>query len=115
MPKAAKSKTTSGKAAPYDASDKNPLFEARPRTFRVGHDLQGVKDKLDLTRFVKWPRYVRIQRSKRVLVARLKTPPAINQFTRTLDSSASELMRFWPRSCLLSAWSQRQRRRDLTQ
>jgi large subunit ribosomal protein L7Ae len=41
----------------------------------------------DLSRFVLWPRYVRIQRQKKVLVERLKVPPAINQFFSPLDKS----------------------------
>ena len=42
----------------------------------------------DLHRFVKWPKYVRIQRQRRVLSMRLKVPPALNQFvTRTMDKS----------------------------
>ncbi|CAG7852989.1 60S ribosomal protein L8 AltName: Full=L4; AltName: Full=L7A [Serendipita indica DSM 11827] len=40
---------------------KNPLFEATPRNFGIGGDIQP---KRDLTRFVKWPAYVRLQRQK---------------------------------------------------
>lgn len=47
-----------------------------------------MKPKRDLTRYVKWPKYVLIQRQKRVLLKRLTVPPAINQFTHTLPSSA---------------------------
>jgi len=44
--------------------------------------------KRDLHRFVKWPKYVRIQRQRRVLSMRLKVPPVLNQFvTRTLDKN----------------------------
>lgn len=39
----------------------------------------------DLTRFVRWPKYIRLQRQRQVLYQRLKVPPAINQFTQTLD------------------------------
>jgi len=60
----------------------NPLFESRPRAYGIG---VGVTPKRDLTRFVRWPTYVKLQRKRRVLYDRLKTPPAINQFTRTLD------------------------------
>jgi len=42
-----------------------------------------------LTRYVKWPTYIKLQRKRRVLYQRLKTPPAINQFTRTLDKNAA--------------------------
>jgi large subunit ribosomal protein L7Ae len=48
----------------------------------------------DLSRYVRWPRYVRIQRQKKILLQRLKVPPSINQFTRTLDKNqASELFK----------------------
>uniref|UniRef100_A0A8C8W887 60S ribosomal protein L7a n=1 Tax=Peromyscus maniculatus bairdii TaxID=230844 RepID=A0A8C8W887_PERMB len=39
---------------------------------------------IDLTRFVKWPRYIRLQRQRAILYKRLKVPPAINQFTQAL-------------------------------
>ncbi len=46
---------------------------------------QNIQPKRDLTRFIKWPRYVRLQRQKAVLLKRLKVPPTINQFSSTLD------------------------------
>merc|ERR1712187_1004947 len=67
-------------------AQKNPLFEKAPRNFRLGGDIQP---KRDLTRFVKWPKYVRIQRQKRVLLQRLKVPPTINQFSQTIDKNES--------------------------
>jgi len=42
-----------------------------------------------LTRFVKWPEYVRLQRQKVILHQRLKVPPAIAQFTHTLDKNTA--------------------------
>merc|ERR1739838_1136654 len=60
----------------------NPLFEKRPKNFGIGQDIQP---KRDLTRFVRWPKYVILQRQKAVLQQRLKVPPPINQFTMTLD------------------------------
>jgi len=67
------------------------LFKKSPRNFRIGGDIQP---KRNLTRFVKWPKYVRIQRQKRILMLRLKSPPAINQFTQTIDKSqASRLLK----------------------
>merc|ERR1712135_125553 len=60
----------------------NPLFEKRPKNFGIGQDLQP---KRDLTRFVRWPKYVILQRQRAVLHQRLKVPPPINQFTMTLD------------------------------
>ncbi|XP_002735718.1 large ribosomal subunit protein eL8-like [Saccoglossus kowalevskii] len=69
----------------------NPLFEKRPRNFGIGQDIQP---KRDLTRFVKWPKYVRLQRQRAVLYQRLKVPPAINQFTQTLDrQTATQLFK----------------------
>merc|ERR1712167_556048 len=46
--------------------------------------------KRDLTRFVRWPRYIMMQRQRRVLYQRLRVPPAINQFTKTLTSNQSK-------------------------
>ena len=45
----------------------------------------SIRPKRDLTRFVKWPKYIRLQRQRQVLYQRLKVPPSINQFTQTLD------------------------------
>merc|ERR1712227_1166283 len=65
--------------------------EKKPRTFSIGGD---VLPKRDLTRFVKWPKYVRLQRSKMTLLKRIKIPPAINQFSNTFDKrQASQLFR----------------------
>ncbi|KAB2015033.1 hypothetical protein ES319_D09G269500v1 [Gossypium barbadense] len=64
--------------------DVNPLFEKRPKQFGIGGALPPKKD---LHRFVKWPKVVRIQRKKRILKQRLKVPPALNQFTKTLDKN----------------------------
>jgi large subunit ribosomal protein L7Ae len=63
---------------------KNPLFERRPRRTRIGGH---VHSRGDLTRFVRWPRYVKIQRQKKILYSRLKVPPAINQFTKSLHKN----------------------------
>ena len=42
-----------------------------------------------MTRFVKWPEYVRLQRQKVILHQRLKVPPAIAQFSHTLDKNTA--------------------------
>ncbi|XP_019454256.1 PREDICTED: 60S ribosomal protein L7a-2-like isoform X2 [Lupinus angustifolius] len=78
-----------GVKAPVAAAKKksektNPLFEKRPKQFGIGGALPP---KRDLTRFVKWPKTVQIQRKKRILKQRLKVPPALNQFTKTLDKN----------------------------
>ncbi|CAO3622695.1 unnamed protein product [Cunninghamella blakesleeana] len=79
--------------APYPIKGKqstkaasNPLFEKAPKNFGVGQDIQP---KRDLSRFVKWPKYVRLQRQKKIIYQRLKVPPAINQFTQVLDKNTA--------------------------
>lgn len=88
-------KTTKGRSkpasAPYGTKKttkpaQNPLFEKRPRSFGIGGD---IPPKRDLTRFVKWPEYVRLQRQKVILHQRLKVPPAIAQFSHTLDKNTA--------------------------
>merc|ERR1712008_18710 len=64
----------------------NPLFEKTPKSFGIGGDIQP---KRDLTRFVKWPKYVRIQRQRAVLQKRLKVPPMVNQFSQCLDKQTA--------------------------
>jgi len=66
------------------AEQENPLFAKRTRNFRIGGDIQP---KRDLYRFVRWPEYIQLQRKKRILMMRLKTPPPIAQFTNTIDKS----------------------------
>lgn len=67
---------------------KNPLFVARPRNFEIG---QHIQPKRDLSRFVRWPKYIRLQRQKAVLQSRLKIPPPINQFYSCLDKQTGKL------------------------
>jgi len=42
-----------------------------------------------LGRFVKWPKYIRIQRQRAILKKRLKVPPSVNQFSKTLDKNTA--------------------------
>merc|ERR1711920_492265 len=65
-------------------TQKNPLFEKAPRNFCLGGDIQP---KRNLNRFVRWPKFVRLQRMKRVMLMRLKVPPAINQFNMSIDKN----------------------------
>merc|ERR1711943_134312 len=66
--------------------------EKKLRTFSIGGDI--LPPKRNLTRFVKWPKYVRLQRSKMTLLKRIKIPPAINQFSNTFDQrQASQAFR----------------------
>jgi len=91
MPKAKAGTGRKPAPAPFGASKttkakKNPLFESAPKNFGIGQDIQP---KTDLTRFVKWPEYVRLQRQKVILHQRLKVPPAIAQFSHTLDKNTA--------------------------
>jgi len=71
---------------------KNPLFVKKPRNFGIGNDIQPPRD---LTRFVKWPKYIRLQRQRRILLKRLKVPGVINQFNKALDKhTAAALFTF---------------------
>merc|ERR1711881_836621 len=92
-PKSKKIKAKKVAPAPYTQASKptpkkavNVLIEKRPKNFGIGADVQPTRD---LTRFVRWPKYVRLQRQKRILYQRLKVPPSVNQFTQTLDQQTA--------------------------
>jgi large subunit ribosomal protein L7Ae len=65
---------------------KNPLIQTTPKNFGIG---QSIQPKRNLSRFVKWPEYVKLQRQKKILSLRLKVPPAIAQFSNTLDKNTA--------------------------
>jgi len=74
------------------AHNKRPIFEKRARNFGIGGNVQP---KRDLTRFVRWPKYIRLQRQKSILLKRLKVPGTINQFSRAADrNTAAQLFTF---------------------
>ena len=84
-PAAKGAKGAKGKVAAKAGPVENPLFPAKPKVLRVGGAPRpGGRD---LTRFVKWPRYVRLQRQRAVLYQRLKVPPQVNQFRKPLDKA----------------------------
>lgn len=82
---APKGKKSTKKDAKTVVASTDPLFPSRPRTFGIGGNIRP--SGRDLSRFVRWPKYVRIQRQRAVLYQRLKVPPAINQFTKTLGKN----------------------------
>ena len=90
MPKAAKAKKPAPTPAPYQKKEEavptGPVWEKKPKNFAIGGDIQPRRD---LSRYVRWPKYVRIQRQRKILYQRLKVPPAINQFTNTLTRDVS--------------------------
>jgi len=66
-------------------------FLKTPRNYGIG---RFARPATDLSRFVKWPRYIRLQRQRAILKKRLKVPPAINQFAKALDKNqAANLFR----------------------
>jgi len=80
--------TTKGKKESKDFKTvNNHLFKKSPRIYRIGRD---IPPKRDLYRFVRWPRYIRIQRQRAILNKRLKVPPSINQFTKTLTKNPAK-------------------------
>merc|ERR1712007_131575 len=84
-------KVAKGGAAPKIEFPRSAVV-AKKRTFSIGGDI--LPKKRDLTRFVRWPKYVRLQRSKMTLLKRIKVPPAINQFALSFDKrQASQLFR----------------------
>ncbi|KAK6854423.1 ribosomal protein L8 [Apiospora arundinis] len=79
--------TKSGKKAapaPFGASKgnkkapKNPLIEKRTRNFGIGQDIQP---KRNLSRMVKWPEYVLLQRQRKILNMRLKFQQVLDRNT----------------------------------
>lgn len=82
-----KPKVKSEKHDPWGA-----LIQKKTRDFSVGNDIQP---KRDLTRFVKWPRYIRVQRQRAILYQRIQVPPSVNQFRScTLDrQTATQLFK----------------------
>ena len=66
---------------------KHPLCQPAPKNFRFGND---IRPRIVKSRFVKFPRYVQLQRQKRILMKRLKCPPALAQFFEPLDRDTTK-------------------------
>merc|ERR1719411_1156341 len=92
-------KTKSGNKGPAKVSAKEKvkrwknahphLFIPITRNYSIGNDVQP---KRDLSRMVRWPRYIRVQRQKKILRDRLKIPPAIHQFSKTVDKNTASIL-----------------------
>lgn len=98
---AAKKPTKAGKKE----KTPSPLFASTPRNPRIGG---SIRVKKDLSRYVRWPRNVRIQRQKKILIQRLKVPPQVVQFNRTLDKNQAAqlfklLMKYQPETAAAKA------------
>ena len=67
-------------------TEKHPLTQSAKRNNRLGN---AIRPRIVKARFVRWPRYVQIQRKKRILLRRLKVPAAIAQFFNPLDKATT--------------------------
>lgn len=65
------------------------LFKKNTRNYTIGNDLPPRRD---LSRLVRWPKYIRVQRQRAVLYKRLKVPPALNQFSNVLDKNQAKTL-----------------------
>merc|ERR1740138_1066783 len=74
---------------PKNLKTSNTIYKSQPKVFGIG---RSIPPKRDLSRFVRWPKYVRIQRQRRIIYERLKVPPIISQFSKTLDKNQSAIL-----------------------
>jgi len=96
MPSKAKKGTIYTQSKLKKLSEKHPLCQPEKRNFRLGN---AIRPSIVKSRFVRWPRYVQIQRKKRVLLRRLKVPGVIAQFFNPLDkSTTNQLMKLLAKS-----------------
>ncbi|CAH8308074.1 unnamed protein product [Eruca vesicaria subsp. sativa] len=72
--------------------------ESNKPTFQVSStevwNWRTLPPKKDLTRYIKWPKSIRLQRQKRILRQRLKVPPALNKFTKTVQNNLASSISF---------------------
>lgn len=65
------------------------LFKARPKKYNPSKPAP----KKDLSRVVKWPKYIVTQRKKTILKKRLKIPPPVHQFSFTLNKKTKSSLK----------------------
>jgi len=75
----------------------NQLLKKQSKLFGLGGDLPPRRD---VRRFVKWPRYIRVQRRRRILYQSIKVPSIISQLSRPLDKNTNHAL-----FCLLHRYS----------
>lgn len=82
MPKkTVKRRRAEKKAAPAPVQD-SP-YKPRPKNFSTGCAILPKTHRLG--RMMRWPKYIRVQRQKQVLMQRLKVPASVAQFHRAAD------------------------------
>ena len=70
--------------------------DIKKQDFLFAHE--QAQQQAETTARVQWPKYVRLQRQRRILMKRLKVPPPVNHFNHTLDkASAAQLFKFLDR------------------
>ena len=79
-----KAKKGGEKKAPKGNKSMPSKYVAKPKDFGIGRDTPF---KRDISRFMRWPQFVTMQRKKRVIERRMKVPASLNQFRQTLDRS----------------------------
>jgi len=90
-PSSSLKKASSSKGKKSFSATHEHLFSKQARSFGIGRSIPPTRD---LSRYVLWPKYIRLQRQRAILKKRLKVPPAINQFSKALDKNgASNLFR----------------------
>ena len=87
MVKKAKKTTIYTQSQIKKLNEKHPLCQPQKKNFRLGN---AVRPRIVKSRFVRFPRYVQIQRKKRILLRRLKCPPVIAQFLNPLDRAKTK-------------------------
>jgi len=68
------------------ADSMKKIFAAKPRQWTIG---TSIPHRRDLTHFVAWPHYIRLQRQKKILIKRLKCPPSVNLFNHSLTKETA--------------------------
>jgi large subunit ribosomal protein L7Ae len=87
MVKKAKKTTIYTQSQIKKLNEKHPLCQPQKKNFRLGN---AIRPRIIKSRFVRFPRYVQIQRKKRILLRRLKCPPVIAQFLKPLDKPTTK-------------------------
>ena len=87
MVKKAKKTTIYTQSQIKKLNEKHPLCQPQKKNFRLGN---AIRPRIVKSRFVRFPRYVQIQRKKRILLRRLKCPPVIAQFLKPLDKPTTK-------------------------
>ena len=87
MVKKAKKTTIYTQSQIKKLNEKHPLCQPQKKNFRLGN---AIRPRIIKSRFVRFPRYVQIQRKKRILLRRLKCPPVIAQFLNPLDRAKTK-------------------------